>query len=196
MPTPLEVFLADKAAGKYDDEKEKYSSHLQEPEKPGPKYDYQSVEGLKRHPLWSQLTTRQQNFVLFYIEHDGDRIAAAKLAYRPKGDKSADGMAHRLLKVFPIRKLLSIYFGYEIEGSPLSRSEMILLLSDRLRSTDCADREWHNLAAMYLGLKGWKIRPAPVKKVKEPEVVEAEKAVEENLDDVVLRLEREQANEE
>lgn len=157
------------------------------------KPNYQTVEGLKAHTLWSQLTSKQQKFVLLYIESGGNRIDAAKGAFLPRSEKNADSMAHKLLKIYAIKKLLSLYFGHEIEGSALNRGEFLLILADRLRDPDCSNEQWVKMAQMHLALKGWKTRPLPLK----PQSGSQKPIVDpEDVDAIVRRLEKAQENEE
>lgn len=162
------------------------------------KPNYQTVEGLKRHPLWQQLTNKQKKFVLLYIEKDGDRVAAARGAFLPRNDKNAENLAQRLLKLFPVRKLLSVFYGYELSGSAISRGEFMLLLSDRVRDPENEGATWLRMAQLFMALKGWKLRTAPDKPSKakpEPEPEEPEDEIS-DVDKLVRRMEAEEQNNE
>lgn len=125
---------------------------------------YKTIEGLRTHPLWHQLTVKQKTFLEQYIE-TGDRIQAIRSAFDFKTDKGADLHATRVLKNYAVKTLLAVYYGYEVLGEPLKRQEFLQLVSDRLRDPHIKNSEFCSLARVAADLMAAK--PLPQRKVKE-----------------------------
>jgi hypothetical protein len=142
--------------------------------------DYATIDGLKTHPLWQQLTDKQKTFVLTYIETEGDRLKSAKTAFDVETDRAAVGMAARLLRNYLVRGVLSAFHGYDIAHSTVGRTELLAIISARLRRTDCPFREFEVLTRMYADIKGWRtnVKPGLKKKVVEEDEEEEQTAPE------------------
>lgn len=113
-----------------------------------------SLEDVKGHPLFVQLTPRQQAFVTHYCETQ-DKVAAIRAAgYQCKSDQTADMMARKNLKHAVIKQLVAIGLGYEPTGGILSKKEVLLLMSDRLRENPNAT-VFSRLIWLFSQLRGW-----------------------------------------
>jgi hypothetical protein len=118
--------------------------------------DYTTLEGLKTHPLWEQLTEKQATFLEQFIL-TGNKVESALEAYDTTSRTSAVALAHTALKGYEVKTLLSLYRGYSIRGSHVTRTELLSLISDRLRSEKLSISEFRNLSAVYADVKGWRI---------------------------------------
>jgi hypothetical protein len=116
------------------------------------KPNYQTVEGLKQHPLYLLLTDKQQKFVLAYIELKGDRVEAARVAY---GGKKPQLAAIRALNTAYIRDLLATFYGYKQDLVPMGKQELKTLIAARLRKGTCSDGTFGRLTDHLIELSGW-----------------------------------------
>lgn len=119
---------------------------------------YRNINGIKKHPLWHQLTSKQQNFLIAYIE-TLDRVQAVeKAGYEFSTEDAAELHATRLLSNFAVKNLLAAYFGYELQGEILKKEEFLRLLSDRLRNPHTKTSEFVVMARitseLMLGKRG------------------------------------------
>jgi hypothetical protein len=158
--------------------------------------DYQTLEGIQKHPLFTLLTGKQQVFVVEYIRSGGDRLKAEKVAYNSKKPAVT---AMRCLRTAYVRKLIAVYYGYEQDLTPMGKQEMLGLIAARLRRPSLPDKEFRSLAGMWLLLKAGNKRQSAVKSSLKRGVVEAGVAIEEedyadeavNLDALVAQIEAE-----
>lgn len=116
------------------------------------------IELIKRHPLFHGLTNRKKNFVLAYIESNGDLVGAVDKSYRCKSHKSSDSQGRKLLRTFEIRNLLALYYGYDIAGSPMTRDEALGIISARIRNRQISHKEFKELWDRLTEQTGWKPR--------------------------------------
>jgi hypothetical protein len=115
---------------------------------------YSTLEGLKQHPLWRQLTDKQQVFVEQYIRTK-DRFAAVRTAF-DVGEVGADGFSARLLQHRQIRPLIAAHFGYKTDkDGALTKNDLADLISKRLRSGTLSDGYFRELTVWYIRLRGW-----------------------------------------
>lgn len=130
---------------------------------------------LRAHLLYKGLTDKQKTFLEAYIE-TGDKMESARRAY---GDvKSLENMAWRALNTPNIRKLLTYYHGQEAGGGAMSRSELLMLISERLRDKDTSGGDFRKLAELLVAMK-FKGGAGPAEAEAEPETI----------DDLVKKLE-------
>lgn len=162
--------------------------------------NYQTIEGLKKHPLFALLTSKQQKFLIAFIESNGDRHFAAKTALQAKEGRSAETASVRMLRVTGLRKLLSVYYGYEAEQSPMTRSEFTGLIAARLRKVELRDATFTRLAEIFIEQKNWKRKSDPRREEILGDVLPKESdtepvaAAELSVDDLVRKLEEERKN--
>lgn len=175
--------------------------------------DYQTVEGLQQHPLFKDLTEKRRKFVLNFIAFDGDKVKASRHAFNCKSEEVAETLAYRTIRDAAIRTLIGLYYGYEMQPAPVTRSEFLSLVSTRLRKNDCPDATFAIMARMVTDLNGWKPRvgkppseerDAAKKKSKlgnplyAPKQVVSPDAVEKvdgmNVADLVQKMEQEKGN--
>jgi hypothetical protein len=155
-------------------------------DKPTPKrwkQNYQTIEGIKRHPRFDLLTPKQQTFLLRYLE-TGDKTAAASAAYNAK---NPDGVAMRELRKANMRALVSIFHGYTNDLAPMTKTELVSLIAARLRRTETSDTAFINLVDTYSEL-------VLGKKPGRPNREEQEKLTEQgvqNIDELVKQIESE-----
>jgi hypothetical protein len=124
---------------------------------PAPKTDADKLEALKQHPLFGQLTLKQQDFLLRYIEYKGNGRRAAKTVFKTKDDKSADYQSRKLLRRWEVRKLLTVYGKFSFEGYLMNRDEALHLISEKLR--DAIDiKSFVDLMRFLSKLQGWEDR--------------------------------------
>jgi hypothetical protein len=158
-----------------------------------PAVDYRTVEGLRTHPLFQMLTTKQQDFLLTYIETNGDRIAAVTKVY---GSKKPDQIGMRVMRTTYIRKLIAIYYGYEIDQVPMGKKELAGLIAARLRRANIRDEIFTRLTDYFMELT---FRKKTLKHPGRPTDEEREKTLEEgeeNIDRLVQAIEREKRKQE
>ena len=154
--------------------------------------NYRTLEGLKQHPLFNLLTARQQKFLVAYIENNGDREAAVRSAgFRTRNGKF-DQEAMRLLRSAYIRKLTAIFYGYNIDQAPMSRQELIGLISARLRKPEASDTIFSRLVDQFLELsqRNRKKQGRPTTE----EGIENNDASADHIDKLVQQLEKERLN--
>lgn len=111
--------------------------------------DYQTPEGLQKHPLFHMLTTGQQVFLLTYIENGGDRQAAASKAFRTS---NPDRRAMRAMQSSYLRKLIALYYGFESDQGPMNRTELLGLIAARLRNSGTNDASFSKLVDNFVDL--------------------------------------------
>lgn len=114
-------------------------------------------ERMHAHALWSQLTTKQQNFVTLFVD-TRDATKAALGSYKCSNNKSAEQLGRVQLRNWKIRKMVAYMGGYDIEGSLVSRSEVLTLISDKLRSQGIEDDNFVKLLNIYTEMIGWQPR--------------------------------------
>jgi hypothetical protein len=113
-----------------------------------------TLSEVKSHPLFVQLTEKQQAFVIAYIETQ-DKVASIKTAgYSCKLDKTADMLARKNLKHPVIKQLVAMGLGYETDGGLMSKSELMLRMSEAIRVTGNTS-EFSRLCILYTYLRGW-----------------------------------------
>jgi hypothetical protein len=128
--------------------------------------NYQTVEGLKTHPIFKLLSAKQQEFVLAYIELKGDRAAAAAKVYSAK---KPDAVGMRAARTLYIRKLLAIYYGYDLDQTRMGKQELIGLISARIRKADTSDTTFNKLVDNYLELTGVRRKLPPGRPTRDEE---------------------------
>jgi hypothetical protein len=117
------------------------------------KPDYKTLEGLKKHPMYQQLTDNQRLFLIAYIESDGNRnLATAKVSKTARPDL----YAIRNLRLPNIKALLVAYYGKTEDVTPLNKTELKQMLVARLRNPECSDRTFILLLDQYRSLVGTK----------------------------------------
>lgn len=149
--------------------------------------DYQTIEGLKQHPLYGLLTGKQQDFLISYLETKGDRSKAI-IAAGFKNRRS-DVAAMRMLRSAYVRKLISIYYGYEFDQAPMTKGELSGLISARLRDSKVSDAMFSRLTDSFIELNFLK-RP----KMGRPTLEEAEEVMDagtQSVNDLVHQIEQE-----
>lgn len=144
------------------------------------------VEQATKHAFWPRLSQKQQMFCKAYIVHN-DSIAAVKDAYVVTG-KSAAAMAGVLLKEPKIRQVLNLT-GLASEGVPVSRKELVQLMSNRMRSEKVQTAVWVKLVQMFIDLNKW--TPTKACAANKPKM-EAE--ITDSINDTVLKLEASRRN--
>lgn len=105
--------------------------------------NYRTVEGIKTHPLYRLITTKQQQFLIAYIESSGDRAHAAEVAYAAA---KPDLTGKKVLQSAYVRELIAAYYGYKADMTAMNKSELIGLISARLRRGDCPHAVFNSLA--------------------------------------------------
>lgn len=137
----------------------------------------QTLTGLRSHGLYKQLSDPQKAFLDTFIRTGGNRIEAAKAAYVCKDEKSASTLASRLLRQPAIQSLLALFYDYEQQRSaPLTKRELMTVVSTRLVRKDISNSAFAQLADLLARLSGWTQEPA-----QEPEP---------NIDALVRELEK------
>jgi hypothetical protein len=113
-----------------------------------------TLDEVKSHPLFAQLTVKQQAFITAYIETK-DNVSSIKAAgYTCKLDKTADMLARKNLKHPVIKQLIALGLGYETDGGLMSKSELMLRMSEAIRITKNTT-EFSRLSLLYTYLRGW-----------------------------------------
>ena len=152
--------------------------------------DYKTVEGIKQHPIFLLLTAKQQKFFLTYIETGGDREAAViQAGFRTKRN---DVVAMRQLRSVYVRKLISIFYGYELEQAAMSKSELTGLIAARLRQPNIKNSDFRHLSDQLIELSYRKRQ-----KVGHPHKKEMEQQTEDGavaIDELVKKIEQERRN--
>jgi hypothetical protein len=140
------------------------------------------------------MTDKQKAFVVAYIENDGNKTEAAKVAFNPGSEKAAQTLGSRMLRKYGIRMLLAEYYGHDVQTAHVSRGELLSLISKRLRkaATDGLMREFNQLAGLYAEVKGWKAPSTGgrknVKPPEEPDVLTGDE--QEDVMKLVYKLEQ------
>jgi Terminase small subunit len=110
-----------------------------------------SFEEVQAHPLYQELTPKQQKFLALYIE-TGNREEAAKGAY---DTKNPDEFGRRILRTLKIRKLLTFYRGEsKTDDGPLAKSELIGIIASKIRQSGKTpqDNGFVKLVELYMEL--------------------------------------------
>jgi hypothetical protein len=160
-----------------------------------PKPDYHTIEGIKLHPLFLFLTAKQQVFLTHYLATQ-NRIEASRKAY---GEKTPELISLRTLRSSVVRQLIAIYYGFDPDCVPVSRVEVVGLITKRLRDPDLDDKLFVRLLDHLLNLKVNRPKGLKYKKAQDPiadavmEVPEqpGEDITDESIDQLVKRLEAE-----
>jgi hypothetical protein len=121
---------------------------------------------LSKNSVWAQLTKRQQDWCQSYIETH-DPIESVKRTHNVKTQKSAEATAGRLLRNWKILRVLGMK-GLPVEGTPLTKTEALVLMSDRLRDTKTDDMTFVRLMTEFVSLVGWGKTEAKEKDKPEP----------------------------
>jgi hypothetical protein len=147
---------------------------------------YKTLEGLKTHPLFQLLTLKQQVFVTTYIETNGDREQAViKAGFRTTKN---DVVAMRQIRSTYVRKLLSLYYGYDLEESRMSRTELSGLIAARLRKASLNNRDFTKLADQMMELNWQKKGPGrPSKQETKDNAADSDQTI----DGLVRQIEKE-----
>jgi hypothetical protein len=105
------------------------------------------------HPLFLQLTERQQRFTKSFIETQNN-VTAIRASYNCQTDRTADMLARKCLKHPLIKNLVGLALGYEPDGGLMSKSELMLRMSEGIRKTKNV-AEFSRLCVLYTYLRGW-----------------------------------------
>lgn len=148
--------------------------------------NHEELERLRAHPLFGALPNKRQCFVVSFIENGGRAMRAVKTHYNCKDDRSADQIARTLLRDWKIRRILSWWGVYSLDGILVGRSEAIQLLSDRMRDPETDAKTFLSMLDRLETLIGWdQARPL----VKDEEVSLTPKDAK-AINERVLELER------
>jgi hypothetical protein len=147
---------------------------------------YKTLDGLKTHPMFQLLTLKQQVFVITYIETNCDKVkavtAAGFITTKP------DVVAMRQMRSTYVRKLLSIYYGYDLEQSRMTRTELSGLIAARLRKPNLANKDFAKLADQMMELNWQKRGPGrPTKQ----ETKDSTAGSDQTIDGLVRQIEKE-----
>jgi len=148
------------------------------------------LDKIKTHHLFNQLTEGQKQFVLKFIETNGDGVLAVHSAY-PKitTPYATHTTLSKLLGNWKVRRILAWYGGYSFDGSPMSQTEAVQLISDRLRSPDTDTASFTKMIVLLADINGW----ASVKGKKANVTLTTQEENEsESVDKLVLALEEKQ----
>lgn len=176
------------------------------------KEQYQTIEGIQTHPCFGVLSPRQKEWFLELCRTNGDRMAATHKVY-PSTQKThtrhnyASEKISLLMHKPAIRTLIAAYFG-DVVPLPMTRSEMALLISNRLRDPELSNAEFLRLSQTLIVLNSWqkdsdrvtkelnapmrnkrKGMAAEVANAAEPKLEPAPES-ESNIDEVVLEIEK------
>lgn len=113
-----------------------------------------TVEDLKNHPLYCQLTAKMQKFVVEFVTNEYKLVAAVNSAYTCKSEKNAEAQGRNLLRNWKVRKLVSFMGDYSLDGAVVTRKEAIALISDRLRDKATPAQWFCKLYEMFMILRG------------------------------------------
>lgn len=116
------------------------------------------VEKLREHPLWHELTDRQQRFLVNFVQSDGQKEQSVEAVYDCRDNRSARAMVSTLLRRPTIKQILLEVCGYELKRTHITRGELLSLISVRLRNNKLSIREFTLLSGVYSDLKGWRKR--------------------------------------
>ncbi len=114
-----------------------------------------TLEQLQQHVLFRGLTSQQKQFVLTYCTSGGNKIEATKASYNVTTDKSVNAIASKVLKKPEIKMLLDSFFGNSTDLKPLDKSELLGLMSFRLREPKLSTQSFIVLSKMYVSVQGW-----------------------------------------
>ncbi|MFZ1973850.1 MAG: hypothetical protein WAU89_13450 [Candidatus Acidiferrales bacterium] len=146
--------------------------------------DYQTLDGLQKHPLFHLLTSGQQVFLVAYIENGGDRVAAASKAFKTE---NPDKRATRAMQSSYLRKLIALFYGFEADQGPMNKTELLGLIAARLRKPTTGDAAFSKLVDNFVDLtvkRGGK-RGRPTNEENESNAEDAEP----NIDELVKQAE-------
>lgn len=107
---------------------------------------------LQAHLLYKGLTDKQKRFVDSYIA-SGDKATAVRAGYGEMSEESVKRMGYACLNAPSIRKLLTYYYGQDMGGGAMNRSELLMLISARLRDDATKAPDFCKLAEMLIELK-------------------------------------------
>lgn len=132
---------------------------------------YRTREGIQKHPEFLALTDKQKAFFLKFID-TGSREEAIKAAGYETDDPST--FAARELRKFRIRVLLAAYNGAPEPRGKVTKSELVELISERLRDgRRTTGAEFVKLVELLFNLQG---RETPSKSDDEDEVPAADES--------------------
>ena len=135
-----------------------------------------TLEEIKVHPLFRQLTDKQQLFVEHYV-HTQELAESTKAAgYNCKDEVAYERMGRKNLRNPIIKQLIAKGLNYDPMGGMLTKAEVMLLLSEHLRKCTSHEAVFLRMAALFSELKGWTGKGSQV-----PDISEAVKAVEEKI---------------
>lgn len=121
-----------------------------------------TIEEVKKEGIYSSLTAQQKTFVLEYLTNGCDKQKAAEKAYpNCKNYNSRMATAHDCLRNKKIALIVNRYFGYDPNISPVSKQELIGLISDRLRSPQTTTALFVGLTSTLIRLSNWTIADVP-----------------------------------
>lgn len=112
------------------------------------------LDTVKQHPLFNQLTERQQKFTVAFIETQEKAGSIQSAGYVCKTTQTAVMLARKNLKHPVIKQLVALGLGYEPAGGILAKSEVLLRMSDHIRTTNNTT-EFSRLVILYTRLRGW-----------------------------------------
>jgi hypothetical protein len=144
----------------------------------------------ENHKFWRFLNSQQQQFVKEVIK-TGDTTQAALASYICKNSYSATRIARRCLQNIRIYSTL-IDCGFTPEASSLTRSASAALISRRLRNVTMDDTLFVKLMGLYVSVQGWAPNPYSPSNPSKAGRRGAKDANEEDVNELVMQLERKQ----
>lgn len=126
-----------------------------------------TIDKIKQHPLFAQLTAKQQAFTEHFIQTQ-DLIISSRAAYNCKDEHSAEMLARKNLKHPIVKQLVAMALKYEPTGGLLTKGEMMLAMSEKIRTAKRVS-DFTKLVMIFSELKGWTGR----KKFGEPDIKDA-----------------------
>jgi len=153
--------------------------------------DYRTLEGIKKHPVYHLLTVKQQKFLDIYLETGGDRLRAAALAFT--SNNNTDLSATRALSSAYTRELIAIYYGYRADLIPMSKDELLGILTARIR-TEKDNRILVGLVDKYVKLTERKKRTPKKGRPTNETLLENSDIGSSEIDEIVRQIEEERRN--
>jgi hypothetical protein len=140
-----------------------------------------TIDQIVADSAFSRLSDGQKLFVRTLLANGRDKMAAAKSAWVPKDNISAESMANRALRNPVISRLVNDYFGTTAEEQLPSREDFQQLLW-RKAQTAKSDGDTLKYLALYARVSGLEFRPA--------EAAPITPTQQENIDDILTEIER------
>lgn len=155
------------------------------------KFDYNTQEGILKHPAFLDLPARQQQWFTELVANGGDKIAATHKVYpsttreHPHHDYTAERIT-KLMRVPAMRLLVSLYFSEAAPHLVMSREELALHLSLHMRDSGIAPELFYKYAQLLMMLKGWTMQRSLLHNTSNPV-----RAVRKSLDEKIERANEE-----